>query len=647
MAPNITLVIILSLLASYLLQVCSNTTIPHVSESKCNEVCGNTPIPYPFYVGSSACGKSGFKLECYNDSTLRIKLNNVLHDVIDFNDDGISLNLSCSSSVADFSIQGMPNYAISNQNILQLGECENTKSCPLTQMQCSNGEKCSFGRSCCYPLMNDSLWPTYSHWQRGASNFSQFYPMQCKVFTSWVARSLTPNVDAVFGLKLEWAILGNCKNAHCHVNARCNSTTGVKGGVRCSCNQGYIGDGYVEGKGCIKVLACAATSVAISIVFSAIVIYRRRSKVLEEERPRWLQGAQVASLVRKQAREFSTEIFSYRTLNRATKRFAESQQCGRGASGTVYKGFLPDGRHVAIKRIHYYSGSSQQWAHQLLNEIILLSTIKHPNLVQLLGCCLEMEDPILVYEFVPNGTLLEHLNRKTGQGLDWKTRCAIATDAAQAIAYLHNNLNPSVYHRDVKSSNILLDFDFNCKVADFGLSRIAPFDGGTHISTAPQGTPGYLDPEYHQTFHLSEKSDVYSFGVVLVEIISAMKAVDFSREKKEITLSALLVSRVISGCVDDIIDPFLDATHRPRLLVLVRRVIELAFRCLAPEKDSRPTMTEVAQELVEIRRDTECLEDWEQAGDFVSIDDCESQDIICSCSSDNPTHSDDPDRMVQ
>jgi serine/threonine protein kinase len=184
---------------------------------------------------------------------------------------------------------------------------------------------------------------------------------------------------------------------------------------------------------------------------------------------------------------------------------------------------------------------------QVLNEIRLLSSVDHPNLVRLLGCCLEKGEPILVYEFMPNGTLSQHLQRERGEGLLWRTRVTIVAETAHALAYLHSALTPPICHRDVKSSNILLDSDFNAKVADFGLSRLFLTEA-SHISTAPQGTPGYLDPQYHENFHLTDKSDVYSFGVVLVEIITALKVVDFSRKENEINL-AFLVPRLISSPV--------------------------------------------------------------------------------------------------
>ncbi|KAK7251117.1 hypothetical protein RIF29_34038 [Crotalaria pallida] len=269
-----------------------------------------------------------------------------------------------------------------------------------------------------------------------------------------------------------------------------------------------------------------------------------------------------------------------------------------GAFGTVYAGNLHNDEWVSIKKINYRDANGVD---QVMNEIKLLSSVSHPNLVRLLGCCIEEGEQILVYEYMPNGTLSQHLGRERGGVLPWTTQLTIATENANAIAYLHSAIDPPIYHRDVKSSNILLDYSFQSKVADFGLSRLGMTEN-SHISTAPQGTPGYVDPQYHQNFHLSDKSDAYSFGVVLLEIITAKKVVDFARPQSEINLAALAVDRIRRGGVDEIIDPFLEPHRDAWTLYSVHKVAELAFRCLAFHSDMRPTMMEVAEELEHIRR---------------------------------------------
>lgn len=293
----------------------------------------------------------------------------------------------------------------------------------------------------------------------------------------------------------------------------------------------------------------------------------------------------------------SVPFYQYKEIERATDSFSEKQRLGTGAYGTVYAGKLRNNEWVAIKKIRHKDTDGFA---QVMNEIRLLTSVSHPNLVRLLGCCIENDEQILVYEFMPNGTLSQHLQRERGKGLPWIIRLTIATETARAIAYLHSAKNPPIYHRDIKSSNILLDYNFNSKVADFGLSRLGMTDD-SHISTAPQGTPGYVDPQYHQNFLLSDKSDVYSFGVVLVEIITALRVVDFSRPPSEVNLAALAIDRIGKGRLDEIMDPFLEPNRDAWTLSSLHKVAELAFRCLAFHRDMRPSMMEVADELEQIR----------------------------------------------
>ncbi|KAK3200687.1 hypothetical protein Dsin_024102 [Dipteronia sinensis] len=210
--------------------------------------------------------------------------------------------------------------------------------------------------------------------------------------------------------------------------------------------------------------------------------------------------------------------FKFKELAMATDNFISSTQVGQGGYGKVYKGILSDETVVAIKRAEEGSLQGQK---EFLTEIKLLSRLHHRNLVSLLGYCDEEDEQMLVYEFVPNGTLRDWLSSKGKESLNFGMRLRVALDSAKGLLYLHTEANPPVFHRDIKASNILLDSKFNAKVADFGLSRLAPVldeDGTmpTHVSTIVKGTPGYLDPEYFLTHKLTDKSDVYSLGVVLL-----------------------------------------------------------------------------------------------------------------------------------
>ncbi|MBA0808108.1 hypothetical protein Gohar_023870 [Gossypium harknessii] len=321
-----------------------------------------------------------------------------------------------------------------------------------------------------------------------------------------------------------------------------------------------------------------------------------------------------------EASHISIPIYTYKEIEKATNGFSEKQRLGTGAFGTVYAGKLHNNSWVAIKRIKH---GDTDCIEQVVNEIKLISSVSHQNLVRLLGCSIENGEQILVYEFMPNGTLCQHLQRERGDGLAWPVRLTIAAETSQAIAHLHSAIDPPIYHRDVKSSNILLDYNFRSKVADFGLSRLGITEI-SHISTAPQGTPGYLDPQYHQNFHLSDKSDVYSFGVVLIEIITAQKVVDFSRPHNEVNLASVATDRISKGRLDEIIDPFLEPYSDSWTLSTIHKVAELAFRCLSFQREMRPTMMEVAVELEQIR-----LSRWVPAEEIT----CAASSEVSPCSS--------------
>lgn len=269
-------------------------------------------------------------------------------------------------------------------------------------------------------------------------------------------------------------------------------------------------------------------------------------------------------------------------------------------------GRLQDGREVAVKRL--YRGNYRRVA-QFMNEVEILTRLRHPNLVSLYGCTSRhSRELLLVYEFIPSGTVADHLHGDRADSclLTWPIRLSIAIETATALCYLHAS---EVVHRDVKTNNILLDHSFCVKVADFGISRLFPFDV-THVSTAPQGTPGYVDPEYHQCYQLTEKSDVFSFGVVLIELISSLPAVDITRNRNEINLSNYAVNKIQQGALHELIDPRIGVNR------MTTMVAELAFRCLQSDKETRPSMDEVLVILKEIENDKHEFENLDRADNY-------------------------------
>uniref|UniRef100_A0A0D3EVI9 non-specific serine/threonine protein kinase n=1 Tax=Oryza barthii TaxID=65489 RepID=A0A0D3EVI9_9ORYZ len=287
--------------------------------------------------------------------------------------------------------------------------------------------------------------------------------------------------------------------------------------------------------------------------------------------------------------------FTFDEMAAATNDFTDSAQVGQGGYGKVYKGNLTDGTAVAIKRAHE---GSLQGSKEFCTEIELLSRLHHRNLVSLVGYCDEEDEQMLVYEFMPNGTLRDHLSAKSRRPLNFSQRIHIALGAAKGILYLHTEADPPIFHRDVKASNILLDSKFVAKVADFGLSRLAPVpdvDGTmpAHISTVVKGTPGYLDPEYFLTHKLTDKSDVYSLGVVLLELLTGMKPIQHGKNIVREVNTAYQ-----SGEIAGVIDERISSSSSPEC---VARLASLAVKCCKDETDARPSMADVVRELDAIR----------------------------------------------
>ncbi|KAF8040830.1 hypothetical protein BT93_B2912 [Corymbia citriodora subsp. variegata] len=283
--------------------------------------------------------------------------------------------------------------------------------------------------------------------------------------------------------------------------------------------------------------------------------------------------------------------FYFDEIKTCANGFSESNEIGSGGYGRVYRGMLPDGQLLAIKRAQQ---GSMQGAHEFKTEIELLSRVHHKNLVGLVGFCHEQGEQMLVYEYMPNGTLRESLSGKTSIHLDWKRRLQIALGSARGLAYLHELANPPIIHRDVKSTNILLDKTLVAKVADFGLSKMVADSGKGHVSTHVKGTMGYLDPEYYMTQLLTDKSDVYSFGVVMLELITAKPPLNKGKYiVREVRMAMDKNDQDYYG-LRQVMDPSLLDVGR---LEGFTWFLELAMRCLEESSANRPRMNEVVKEI--------------------------------------------------
>ncbi|EOA39885.1 hypothetical protein CARUB_v10008562mg [Capsella rubella] len=291
-----------------------------------------------------------------------------------------------------------------------------------------------------------------------------------------------------------------------------------------------------------------------------------------------------------------TIVFRSTELEKATETFSLSRVLGHGGQGTVYKGILADGRIVAVKKS---KAVDEDKLDEFINEIVILSQINHRNIVRILGCCLETEVPLLVYEFIPNGNLFELLHKECDDDhtlTTWEARLRIAIDVAGALSYLHYAAASPIYHRDIKSTNIMLDENFRAKVSDFGTSRSITIDQ-SHLTTMVSGTVGYVDPEYFQSSQFTEKSDVYSFGVVLVELITGEKPVSFQRSEE----NRLLVTYFNLSMKDDRISDIIDSRIRDNCkLEQVMMMAKLAKMCLNRKGKKRPNMREVWMQLERI-----------------------------------------------
>ncbi|KAF7020650.1 hypothetical protein CFC21_033717 [Triticum aestivum] len=324
----------------------------------------------------------------------------------------------------------------------------------------------------------------------------------------------------------------------------------------------------------LKIVGAGLGGAVLMACLSCFVWYKRKKRkqaIASNEFVR--SGSSMTSYSKDLELDCSPHIFTFEELEVATDGFSASRELGDGGFGTVYKGKLKDGRVVAVKRLYK---NNYRRVEQFLNEVDILSRLLHQNLVILYGCTSRMSrDLLLVYEFIANGTVADHLHgsRSVERGLTWPLRLNIAIETAEALAYLHA---VEIIHRDVKTTNILLDNSFHVKVADFGLSRLFPLEV-THVSTVPQGTPGYVDPVYHQCYKLTDKSDVYSFGVVLVELISSKPAVDMSRSHSEINLANMALNRIQNHEVVKLIDPELGYDTDPETKRTIDRVAEVAF----------------------------------------------------------------------
>ncbi|KAI5059513.1 hypothetical protein GOP47_0025832 [Adiantum capillus-veneris] len=322
----------------------------------------------------------------------------------------------------------------------------------------------------------------------------------------------------------------------------------------------------------------------------------------------------------------AAQVFTYKQLQTATNNFNEANLIGHGGFGSVFRGMLADGKIAAIKQLDQ---ASKQGDFEFRVEVDMLSKLHSPYLLGLIGYCADQDHRLLVYDYMSNGSLQEHLYSTGTPGsppfLDWETRMRVALDSARGLEYLHELVNPPVIHRDFKSSNILLDDNFNAKVSDFGLAKLGSDKIGGLVSTRVLGTHGYVAPEYAMTGHLTTKSDVYSYGVVLLELLTGRVPVDMKRPSGQ----GVLVSWALPRLTDrkklaEMVDPILEGQYAMKELI---QVAAIAAMCVQPEADYRPLMTDVVQSLIPL------VKNQKAAAKVVSTSDLQHQVVTFNSSS--------------
>ncbi|KAG5582282.1 hypothetical protein H5410_052909 [Solanum commersonii] len=520
------------------------------------------------------------------------------------------------SQIEQFTVVGCDDYAsITGPNNFEYGcNVSCTSRGDVIEGEC-------MGKGCCQKQIpkglkyyNTTMSSTQNHtdvWSFNSCGYAFLGEADCFRFQGLPDLGDDLNVDyfyerikASVPIVLDWAI-GNIDECADHPNNNlCEKIClNTPGSYHCSCPHGYYGDGKKDGRGCIapynyefpwfKFSAGIGAGGFISLVVGIVwFCFRIRKWKLIEVREKFFQqngGLLLKHRISTNDSGFkATKVFTEEELKKATNNYANDRILGRGGHAIVYRGVLSENRIVAIKKSRIVDESQIE---QFINEVLILTQINHRNVVRLFGCCLEDEVPLLVYEYVSEGTLYEHIHNQRGAAwLNWQNRLRISIETATALAYLHSFASMPIIHRDVKSANILLDNVYTAKVADFGASRLIPLDQ-THVATSILGTSGYLDPEYFRTSQLTEKSDVYSFGKPIIR----------SRNDEQNNLADYFVWSVDNNCLFQILDR---RVLREGNLEQLQQMAELVKNCLQLHGEDRPTMKEVTIELEGLRKVT-------------------------------------------
>uniref|UniRef100_A0ACD5W4N6 Uncharacterized protein n=1 Tax=Avena sativa TaxID=4498 RepID=A0ACD5W4N6_AVESA len=557
---------------------------PIPSRADCNRWCGNISVQFPFGFEQGCFAREEFHFNCTNTTLSAVLMHEDLElEVIDMNVDEGTFNFT----IADQQL-AYPMSADSNRDgLFSASGLFLSVKWVAAHLTCADAQHNSSGYACvsinskCVEVSADG----------------KFYASyRCKCLDGFQGN---PYIQSGCRDINECLQPEKCKGI-------CHNTNGSFSCTECPSKTEYdplkmqctklkqqpLLSGIIIG------LSCGFAILLLG--FSAVLLTRLwRTNVQKQLRKNYFrknQGLLLQKLVSSdETANDKTTIFSLEELEKATNSFDATRVIGRGGHGMVYKGILSDQRVAAIKKSKVIEECEIS---QFINEVAVLTQINHRNIVKLFGCCLETEVPLLVYDYVSSGSLSEvlHADADSGLSLSWGDYLRIAMETAGALSYLHSSASISIFHCDVKSSNILLNENYTAKVSDFGASRLVPMDQ-THVVTNVQGTFGYLDPEYFRTRQLTEKSDVYSFGVVLAELLLRLKPIFTSESGTIQSLSNYFLQEFKEGRITSIVNSQVleEATEQE-----VNRVASLAELCLRLRGEERPTMKQVEMELTKL-----------------------------------------------
>ncbi|KAK4388827.1 Wall-associated receptor kinase-like 2 [Sesamum angolense] len=632
---------------------------PNIAKPGCLSKCGDLTVPYPFGIGIKAnCSINPFfdincnpsfdppkaflgNLEVLGISETKVHIRNKLTSLC-FDD------FTPQNANFEMDLSGTP-FSFSNQNKLTVVGCNHVSfmsklgtyisACVAV---CSKPQELSnvscTGIGCCQASIPKGLQyidttMMFLNKPSGDDNFNpcgySFLAEQNSYIFSISDISDPSFIDRTMEtvhLLIDWAIPSRtCNDSSgiiCEEGSVCIDPDTTLGGYRCNCSQGYQGNPYLS-PGCQDINECDSNpchpkAICINIPGSFICscppdyhgdgakygigCFYLGPQDKTATYAGLLVGCGLCVLL-------AVSLWLYKLL-RKTRATQLKQSIFKRNGGLLLQqhmsvhDLLLDGRIVAVKKSKQVDENQQE---EFINEVVILSQINHRNVVKLLGCCLETEVPLLVYEFIPNGTLYDLIHEdSTGFPFSWDLRLRIAAEIADALAYLHYATSIPIYHRDMKSNNILLDEKYRAKLSDFGISRSVAIDQ-THLTTKVKGTFGYLDPEYFQTSQFTEKSDVYSFGVVLVELLTGQKPISTSVTEEEKSLVMRFLLTMEENSLQTILDSrIIEQGAKEEHLA----VAHLARRCLNFTGKKRPTIREVTTELESIRacENPSCIE---------------------------------------